>query len=152
MPPGGSRWSSSAPRCAGWVNHARYGDTLGLRRAVLGSVRLPPHQAQNLRSKSAVMSMTRRRCSPRPLISSPGCWRVTNHFPRSQRFVVTKRLLDAALDFQELLVDANARAGRARLAKLDLADAELDKVRLYLRLAFRWKWLSPGQYRHAPRM
>jgi hypothetical protein len=76
---------------------------------------------------------------------------VTNHFPRSQRFVVTRRLLDAALDFQELLVDANVRRGRARLGKLDLADAELDKVRLYLRLAFRWKWLSPGQYGHAAR-
>ena len=74
---------------------------------------------------------------------------VTNHFPRSQRFTVTKRLLDAALDFQERLVDANARRGRARLSQLDLADAELDKVRLYLRLAFRWKWLSGGQYRHA---
>ena len=73
----------------------------------------------------------------------------TNHFPRSQRFVVTKRLLDAALNFQELLVDANACRGRARLGKLDLADAELDKVRLYLRLAARWTWLSPGQYRHA---
>ena len=76
---------------------------------------------------------------------------VTNHFPRSQRFVVTRRLLDAALDFQELLVDANARRGRARLSKLDLADAELDKVRLYLRLAFRWKWLTSGQYGHAAR-
>ena len=76
---------------------------------------------------------------------------VTNHFPRSQRFVVTKRLLDAALDFQELLVDANARRGRARLNKLDLADAELDKVRLYLRLSFRWKWLTSGQYGHAAR-
>jgi four helix bundle protein len=73
----------------------------------------------------------------------------TNHFPRSQRFVVTKRLLDAALDFQELLVDANARRGKARLSKLNLADAELDKVRLYLRLAVRWHWLSSGQYRHA---
>jgi len=75
----------------------------------------------------------------------------TNGFPRSQRFVVTRRLLDAALDFQELLVDANARRGRARLRVLDLADAELDKVRLYLRLAFRWQWLSQGQYRHAAR-
>ncbi len=73
----------------------------------------------------------------------------TNHFPRSQRFVVTKRLLDAALNFQELLVDANVRRGQARLSQLDLADAELDKVRLYLRLASRWKWLTPGQYRHA---
>ncbi len=65
---------------------------------------------------------------------------VTNHFPRSQRFVVTKRLLDA-----------NVRRGRARLGKLDLADAELDKVQLYLRLAFRWQWLSKGQYGHAAR-
>jgi four helix bundle protein len=75
----------------------------------------------------------------------------TKHFPRSQRFVVTKRLLDAGLNFQELLVEANARRGRARLSKLDLADAELDKVRLYLRLAFRWQWLSGGQYQHAAR-
>ena len=73
----------------------------------------------------------------------------TNHFPRSQRFVITKRLLDAALDFQERLVEANAQRGRARLSMLDLADAELDKVRLYLRLAFRWQWLSQGQYGHA---
>jgi hypothetical protein len=76
----------------------------------------------------------------------------TNRFPRSQRFVVTGRLLDAALNFQELLVEANACRGPARLGKLDLADAELDKVRLYLRLAFRWRWLAPGQYRHAAGM
>ncbi len=74
---------------------------------------------------------------------------VTNHFPRSQRFIVTRRLLDAALNFQELLVEANARRGGARLGKLDLADAELDKVRLYLRLSYHWKWLSSGQYGHA---
>lgn len=76
----------------------------------------------------------------------------TEHFPRSQRFVVTRRLLDAALNFQELLVEANALGGRARLNKLDLADAELDKVRLYLRLSFRWRWLSPGQYEHGARL
>ena len=76
----------------------------------------------------------------------------TNHFPRSQRFVVTKRLLDATLDFQELLVEANACRGQARLRKLDLADAELDKVRLYLRLAAGWNWLSGGQYSHAARL
>jgi four helix bundle protein len=75
----------------------------------------------------------------------------TNHFPRSQRFVVTKRLLDAALDFQEVLVEANSLRGRARLTRLDLADAELDKVRIYLRLASRWAWLTPGQYGHAAR-
>jgi four helix bundle protein len=75
----------------------------------------------------------------------------TERFPRSQRFVVTKRLLDAALNFQELLVEANNLWGRARLNRLDLADAELDKVRLYLRLAFRWQWLTSGQYEHGAR-
>ncbi|MBN1937511.1 MAG: diversity-generating retroelement protein Avd [Anaerolineae bacterium] len=77
---------------------------------------------------------------------------VTNHFPRSQRFIVTKRLLDAALDFQERLVEANSERGKARLARLDLADAELDKVRLYLRLAFRWQWIDEGQYGHGARL
>lgn len=76
----------------------------------------------------------------------------TNRFPRSQRFTVTKRLLDAALDFQELLVEANAARGRERLAVLRRADAALDKVRIYLRLAVRWEWLTTGQYQHAARL
>ena len=73
----------------------------------------------------------------------------TLNFPRSQRFVVTQRLQDAALDFQEYLIEANRQSGRARLERLRRADAELDKVRLYLRLSFQWEWLSPGQYKHA---
>jgi four helix bundle protein len=77
---------------------------------------------------------------------------VTDNFPRSQRFTVTKRLCDAVLDFQEFIIEANNYRGRARLAKLRLADAALDKVRFYLRLAARWKWLKPGQYRHAAEM
>ncbi len=72
----------------------------------------------------------------------------TLSFPRSQRFVVTKRLQDAALNFQERLIEANRQRGQARLEKLYGADAELDKVRLYLRLAVRWEWLSEGQYQH----
>ena len=76
----------------------------------------------------------------------------TMSFPRSQRFVVTKRLQDAALDFQEYIIEANRRRGRARLDRLHLADAELDKVRLYLRLAVRWEWLGEGQYRHVSKM
>jgi len=28
----------------------------------------------------------------------------------------------------------------------------LGKVRVYLRLAHEWGWLSPGQYRHISRM
>jgi four helix bundle protein len=73
-------------------------------------------------------------------------------FPRSQRFVVTRRLQDAALDFQERIIEANRLRGRARLDRLSLADADLDKVRLYLRLAQRWGWLSEGQYHHVSAM
>jgi four helix bundle protein len=76
----------------------------------------------------------------------------TQNFPRSQRFVVTKRLQDAALDFQERIIEANRLWGRARLARLREADAELDKVRLYLRLAVRWEWMSERQYRHVSGM
>jgi hypothetical protein len=73
-------------------------------------------------------------------------------FPRSQRFVVTKRLQDAALDFQEWIIEANRMRGPARLEQLRRADAALDKVRLYLRLAARWEWLSEGQYHHVSLM
>jgi four helix bundle protein len=76
----------------------------------------------------------------------------TESFPKSQRFVVTKRLQDAVLDFQERILEANRLSGRARLDRLLLADAELDKVRLYLRLAERWHWLSEGQYHHVSQM
>ncbi len=76
----------------------------------------------------------------------------TMDFPRSQRFVVTRRLQDAALDFQEQIIEANRRRGRARMEHLRRADASLDKVRLYLRLAVRWEWLSEGQYQHVSRL
>ena len=74
------------------------------------------------------------------------------HFPKSQRFVVTQRLLGAALDFQESIFDANARAGAQRLQHLQAADAQLDKLRLYLRLSSQWNWLNAGQHEHASRM
>lgn len=74
---------------------------------------------------------------------------LTLNFPRSQRFVVTQRLQQAALNFHEILLEANAQRGAGRAARLRAADAELHKVRLYLRLCERWRWLTPGQYRHA---
>ena len=39
---------------------------------------------------------------------------ITEKFPRSQRFIVTQRLTNAALNFQELLLEANAERGAAR--------------------------------------
>ena len=76
----------------------------------------------------------------------------TLHFPRSQRFVVTRRLQDAALDFFETITAANQCRGSERRRHLDRADMHLDKVRFYLRLARQWAWLSDGQYHHAAQM
>lgn len=73
-------------------------------------------------------------------------------FPKSQRFVVTQRLQAAALDFQEAIFEANARSGARRGEYLQSADAHLNKLRLYLRLARHWDWLSSGQYEHVSRM
>lgn len=72
--------------------------------------------------------------------------------PRPQRFVVTHRLQNAALDFQELIVDAETLRGKARLERLQMADAALNKVRLYLPLCREWRWLASGQYEHAARL
>ena len=76
----------------------------------------------------------------------------TEKFPRSQRFVVTQRLHNAALNFQEMIIEANNLRGSLRSEKIRLADAELRKVRLYIRLAQRWGWLNSGQYRHVSEM
>lgn len=77
---------------------------------------------------------------------------LSNHFPRLHRHTITRRLLDAALDFQEQILEANDFRGHARLDGLTHADAYLSKVRTYLRLVFRLKWINTGQYGHAARM
>jgi len=77
---------------------------------------------------------------------------MTNHFPRVHRHTFTHRLLNAAFDLREHLEAANYVMGQKRLALLKLADQDLDRVRLYLRLAVKWEWLTPGQYQHAAAM
>ena len=73
---------------------------------------------------------------------------VTNNFPRSQRHSFTRRLLDAAFDLRERLEEANIRRGTRRLERLWLADEALARVRVYIRLAVRWSWLTQRQYEH----
>lgn len=77
---------------------------------------------------------------------------VSNHFPRAQRHTFTKRLLDAAFDLREYLEEANLRSGTDRKQRLIHADEALAKLRVYLRLATRWRWLSDGQYEHVSKM
>jgi hypothetical protein len=73
-------------------------------------------------------------------------------FPKLYRSSVTQRLMDAALNFQESLLEAQAYQDKIRLRHLRAADVHLNKVRLYLRLVQQWGWLSPGQYEHVSRM
>lgn len=74
---------------------------------------------------------------------------LTNHFPKVHRHTITRRLLEAALDFQENLLEANSVRGQARLHRLEGADAALSRVRTYLRMAHQWRWINEGQYEHA---
>ncbi len=76
----------------------------------------------------------------------------TKLFPKLYRSSVTQRLMDAVLDFQEALFDAHSYEGKIRLRHLRRADSDLNKVRLYLRLAHQWEWLSLGQYEHVSRL
>jgi hypothetical protein len=77
---------------------------------------------------------------------------VTNHFPRAHRHTATQRLLEAAFNLRERLESANYSHGAERLVLLRQADLDLCQVRLYLRLAVKWGWLTPGQYLHAVEM
>jgi len=76
----------------------------------------------------------------------------TNHFPKIHRHTITRRLLDAVLDFQEELLEANGARSAARLQRLNRADTLLNKVRFYLRLVHHQRWLNAGQYEHASQM
>lgn len=76
----------------------------------------------------------------------------SERFPRAYRSTLTQRLMDAALDLQEALVAAQSREGRSRASALRNADVALGRLRIYLRLAHRWRWLSDGQYAHVSGM
>ncbi len=74
---------------------------------------------------------------------------LTMNFPRSQRFVITKRLQDAVLDFYEVIIEANVYRNKIRLSLLMKADVKLTQIRHYLRLCEKLGWISQGQYLHA---
>jgi hypothetical protein len=70
----------------------------------------------------------------------------TEHFPKSERFRLGKRIEDTAFAFYDLLIDA-ARSQHRRDALQD-ADLELTRLRLYLRLAHARKLSTPDQYEY----
>ena len=75
----------------------------------------------------------------------------TKKFPKHQRFVMAKRIEEAALSFHDSLVWAT-KAGKAEgLAPLLDADFHLERLKIYNRLSMKLKLSSFGQYEHLAR-
>ena len=72
----------------------------------------------------------------------------TESFPRSERFRMAKRLEDSAFRFYELLIEAS-RSTRQKRSLLLAADLELEKLRLFVRLAQQRKLTKLAQYHFA---
>ena len=78
--------------------------------------------------------------------------RATGNLPRSQRFVLAKRIQDSAFDLQEALLEAGLKSAKDRMPSLERADLALAQARFYTRLAHDMGWFSLGQYEHVARM
>ncbi len=79
----------------------------------------------------------------------------TTKFPREQRFVMARYVQDAALRFQEYLIEAGTwppTNKRDKLIALNKADVELTKLRFYLRLGRDLELFDSGQHQHVSRM
>ena len=67
-------------------------------------------------------------------------------FPRTQRFMLSSRLLDSTFACHAHLIRARKVTGAARAETLLQADVTLDTLRLQLRLAHDLRCLSTNQY------
>lgn len=76
----------------------------------------------------------------------------TMQFPKSQRFVMAKRVQDAALDLHELLLAAGKAPRAERRRILMQADVRLEQLRLHWRLCRTLELLTLARYQHGARM
>lgn len=74
----------------------------------------------------------------------------TKKFPRHQRFVMAKRMEEAALSFHDRLVWTTKVTMKE--PSLREADFHLERLKIYNRLAMRLKLSSFGQYEHFARL
>ena len=65
-------------------------------------------------------------------------------FPKSQQYLLGRRVEDAALEILSGLIAANA--ARNKKAKLSAVDAEIEKLRLLIRLSCDLKFISMKKY------
>lgn len=76
----------------------------------------------------------------------------TQSFPKSQRFVLARRVEDAALDMQEALIAAGKTQRAERRRFLLQADIRLEQLRIHWRLCRTLDLVPPGRYEHGARM
>jgi four helix bundle protein len=72
----------------------------------------------------------------------------TEKFPKSERFRMAQRLEDSVFSFYELLIEATRSTKRKRQLLIQ-ADVELEKLRLYVRMAQQRKLTNLSQYQFA---
>ncbi len=72
----------------------------------------------------------------------------TAKFPKNQRFLMAKRMEDAALEFHERINQAAHRAGAPAAESLAEADEVLANLKMYNRLAKDLKLLAFHQYEY----
>jgi hypothetical protein len=76
----------------------------------------------------------------------------TMQFPKSQRFVLAKRVQDSALDVHELLIAAGKTQRAERRRTLVQADIRLEQLRLHWRLCRTLELVTPARYEHGARL
>ena len=73
-------------------------------------------------------------------------------WPRPQRFLLAREVLESATAFYRLLLRARKVQGQARAAALLDADIELETLRALLRLGQERAYMSLDQYAHISRI
>jgi 23S rRNA-intervening sequence protein len=76
----------------------------------------------------------------------------TQNFPKSQRFVLAKRIDDAVLDMQEALIAAGKTQRAERRRYLLQADIRLEQLRLHWRLCHKLELVPLGRFEHGAKM
>ncbi len=69
-------------------------------------------------------------------------------WPRPQRFLLAKQVMDSATQFYRLLVRARKVSGAERAQTLLNADVELETLKVLLRLGEERQYMSVRQYAH----
>ena len=69
-------------------------------------------------------------------------------WPRPQRFLLAREVMDCATQFYRLLLRARKVQGPDRAIALLEADTELETLKALLRLGLERKYMSLGQHRH----